>query len=71
MWTRLFVQSLDGEARKWFRELATSSITEIDALDATFLRHWGDRIDYHYYINEFGALKRKNGESLSDFQEVE
>ena len=67
MWTRLFVQSLDGEARKWFRELPTGSITKIDTLDATLLIHWGDRRDYLYCINEFGALKIKNNESLLDF----
>ena len=67
VWTRLFVQSLDGEARKWFSELPVGSITGIDALYASFLRHWGDRRDYLYYITEFGALKLKNGESLSYF----
>ena len=67
VWTRLFVQSLDGEARKWFRELPTSSIAGIDALDVAFLRHWRDRRDCFYYIIEFGELKGKNGESLSDF----
>ena len=64
MWIRLFVQRLDGEDRKWFKELPMGSIIEIDALDATFLRHWGDRRDYLYYITGFGALKRNDGESL-------
>jgi hypothetical protein len=59
VWMRLFVQSLDGEARKWFRSLPPNSIVGIDALDDTFLRHWGDKKDYLYYITEFGALKRK------------
>jgi hypothetical protein len=36
-------------------------------LDEAFIKQWGDRIDYLYYITEFGALKRKNGESISDF----
>jgi hypothetical protein len=67
VWMRLFVQSLDGEARKWFRSLPPNSIVDIDALDDTFLRHWGDKKDYLYYITEFGALKRKQGESISDF----
>jgi hypothetical protein len=67
VWMRLFVQSLDGEARKWFRSLPPNSIVDIDALDDTFLRHWGDKKDYLYYITEFGALKRKQGESVSDF----
>jgi hypothetical protein len=39
VWMRLFVQSLDGEVRKWFRSLPPNSIVDIDALDDTFLRH--------------------------------
>ena len=67
VWTRLFVQSLDGEAHKWFRSLSTRSTTGIEALDEIFLKQWGDRIDYLYYITKFWALKRKKGESLADF----
>jgi hypothetical protein len=39
----------------------------IEALDEAFLRHWGDKKDFLYYITEFGSLKRKEGESVSDF----
>jgi hypothetical protein len=67
VWMRVFVQSLDGEARKWFRSLAPGSIVGIEALDDAFLRHWGDKKDFLYYITEFGALKRKEGESMSYF----
>jgi hypothetical protein len=64
---RVFIQSLFGEARKWFRGLAPGSITGIDALDESFLRHWGDKKDFLYYISEFGSLKRKEGEFVSYF----
>jgi hypothetical protein len=67
VWMRLFMQSLDGEARKWFISLPPNFIVDIDALDDTFLRHWGDNKDYLYYITEFGALKRKQGESIIRF----
>jgi hypothetical protein len=46
VWMRVFVQSLFGEARKWFRGLAPRSITGIEALDEAFLRHWGDKNDF-------------------------
>ena len=58
---------MDGEARKWFKDLPTSSIVGIEALDEAFLKQWGDQKDYLYYITEFGSLKRKEGESLIDF----
>jgi len=67
VWMRVFVQSLDEEARKWFRELTPKSIADIEALDDVFLEHWGDKKDLLYYHTEFGNLKRENGESLSDF----
>ena len=67
VWMRLFVQSLDGEERKWFRSFSPNSIAGIEALDDTFLRHRGDKKEFLYYITEFGALKRKQGESIPDF----
>jgi hypothetical protein len=33
VWMRVFVQSLDGEVRKWFRGLTLGSITGIEDLD--------------------------------------
>jgi hypothetical protein len=39
VWMRLFVQSLNGEARKWFRSLPPNSIADIVALDDAFLEH--------------------------------
>ena len=67
VWMRIFVQSLDGEARKWFKTLPAASIGDITALDDAFLKYWGDRKDYLHYITEFGNIKRKMGESVSDF----
>jgi hypothetical protein len=43
VWMRFFVQSLDGEVRKWFHGLAPDSIKGIDALDETFLKQWGGK----------------------------
>ena len=67
VWTRLFVQSLDGQARKWFKELPVGLVASIEALDDIFLKHWGERRDHPYYITEFINLKRENGESVSNF----
>jgi ribonuclease HI len=67
VWTRIFVQSLDGQARKWFKELPANSVAGIEQLDEVFLKHWGERRDLLYYITEFGNLRRENGESVSDF----
>jgi hypothetical protein len=63
---RVCVQNLDREARKWFKGLNPRSIVVIEALDDS-LEHWGDKKDFLCYIKEFGSLKRKEGESISDF----
>lgn len=39
VWMRVFVQSLNGEARKWFKELPPRYIADIEALDDVFLKH--------------------------------
>jgi hypothetical protein len=67
VWMRVFVQSLDGEVRKWFRGLAPGSIAGIEALDSVFLRQWGDKRDYMYYMIEFGAMNKMGEYSVSDF----
>jgi hypothetical protein len=36
-------------------------------LDEAFIKQSGDGRDYLYYITDFGALKRKNGESIFYF----
>jgi hypothetical protein len=63
----VFVQSLDGEVRKWFRGLAPVSVAGIEDLDSVFLRQWVDRKDFMYYMTKFGSLKKMEGNSVSDF----
>jgi hypothetical protein len=58
---------LDGHARKWFKELHADSQAGIEQLDETFLKHWGDRRDFVYYITEFRNLRKQSSESVSDF----
>jgi hypothetical protein len=48
---------LDGEVRKLFHGVTPDSITCIEALDESFIKQWGDRRDYLYYISEFGTYQ--------------
>ena len=52
VWTMFFVQSLDGQARKWLKELPAKSAAGIEALDDIFLKHWQERRDHLYYISQ-------------------
>ena len=47
--------------------MAPNLITRIDELEDIFVKHWGDRKDYVYYLTEFGTLKKKADEYLADF----
>jgi hypothetical protein len=59
VWMRVFVQSLDGDARSWFKDFPPVYIDSINALDDSFLKHWGDKKYFLYYITEFRELKRE------------
>jgi hypothetical protein len=50
VWMRVFVQSLYGDARDWFKDLPPISIDEIAALDDSFLRHLGNKKDLLYFV---------------------
>jgi len=39
VWMRVFVQSLDGDARNWFKDFPPGSIDGIESLDDSFLRN--------------------------------
>jgi hypothetical protein len=47
--------------------LISSLIHTQGPTDEAFIKQWGYRRDYLYYITDFGALKRKNSESISGF----
>jgi hypothetical protein len=40
---RLFVQSLSGDVRKWFKSLLPMSIRDFTAFEMSFLDKWGEK----------------------------
>jgi hypothetical protein len=64
---RALVQSLDGDARDWLNDFPPGTIDDINSLGDSLLRHWGNKKYLLYYITEFGALKREEVESISNF----
>jgi hypothetical protein len=67
VYSRLFVQTFEGQVRAWFRSLPTGSILSYDALEDAFLRQWGERKYHLYYLTEFGSLKKKKLETIMEF----
>ena len=54
---RLFVQSLDGEAWKWFKSLANHTVKTWEEMENFFTLKWGEKRDHGYVLTEFNALK--------------
>jgi hypothetical protein len=67
VYSRLLVQNFEGQVRTWFRGLLVGSIASYDALEPAFLRQWGEKKDHLYYLTKFGALRKKNSESVLEF----
>jgi hypothetical protein len=62
VWMRVFVQSHDGEVRKWFRGLTPGSITGIEALDDVFLRQaMGGQKRFYVLYHRVQITKEKGG----------
>lgn len=64
---RLFVQSLDGEARKWFKELPNNSIPTWEEMERLFIQRRGEKRDHGYSLTNFNAIKKKPDESVVEF----
>jgi hypothetical protein len=67
VYSRLLVQTFEGQVQTWFQSLPAASILSYDALEDAFLRQWGERKDHLYYLTEFGSLKKKNSETVMEF----
>jgi hypothetical protein len=67
VYSRLLVQTFEGQVRTWFRGLPADSIGSYDELESAFIRQWGERKDHLYYLTEFGALRKKNSETVLEF----
>jgi hypothetical protein len=70
VYTRMLVQTFEGEVRNWFRGLPVGSIPSYNDLETSFIRQWGEKKDHIYYLTEFGALKNKTPESILEFIQI-
>jgi len=64
---RLFVQSLDGEARKWFKSLPNAFIATWEKLKNSFTQKWGEKRNHEYVLIEFNAIRKNPKEDISEF----
>lgn len=64
---KIFVQSLTGDVRIWFRALAANSIANLDALYQTFLNIWEKKKDPLHILSEYNTIKRGPQETVLDY----
>jgi hypothetical protein len=43
VYSRLLVQTFEGQVRTWFRALATGSLRSYEELENAFIKQWGER----------------------------
>lgn len=64
---RLFVESLAGERKKWFRNLQPISINDFPQFERAFLARWEDKRNPLQILSQYNSLKRVPKESISYF----
>ena len=62
---RLFIQSLDREARKWFKYISNNTITTWEEMENLFTLKWGEKRDHGYVLIEFNSLKKIQNEDVT------
>jgi hypothetical protein len=61
---RAFSQSLQGDAKSWFRHLQPQSIISWNELREAFCRFWGERKSWNLLLPEFYSMRRMKVETI-------
>jgi hypothetical protein len=64
---RLFIQSLTGDVKKWFKALPTASIPDLVAFQRSFLDIWEVKKNPLQILSEYENIKRNQGETVMDY----
>jgi hypothetical protein len=64
---RLFMQSLSGEVRKWFKALPGASIQDFVAFEMSFITIWGDKKNPLQLLTQYNNMKRALEEMVQEF----
>lgn len=64
---KIFVQSLTGEVRTWFRSLAANSIPDPGSLYQSFLSRWEKKKDPLHILTEYDTIRRGPQETVLDY----
>lgn len=64
---RIFVQSLTGDVRTWFRSLNVNTITTPDELYQAFTSRWEKKKDPLHLLGEYDTIKRGPQETVLEY----
>jgi len=64
---KIFVQSLIGDVRIWFRALPANSIANPDALYQSFLNRWEKKKDPMHILSEYDTIRKGPQEIVLDY----
>jgi hypothetical protein len=64
---RMFVSTLEGEARTWYKSLPDASIDGWDSFQEKFIERWANKLDNSSLINAFTHFKKNGDETVTDF----
>jgi len=64
---KIFVQSLTGDVRTWFRSLQANSIGDPEALYQTFITRWEKKKDPLHILSEYNTIKRGPQETVLEY----
>lgn len=64
---KIFVQSLTGDVRPWFRALPMKFIADPEALYQTFINRWEKKKDPLHILSEYDTIKRGPQQAILDY----
>jgi hypothetical protein len=64
---RMFVSTLEGEARTWYKSLPDASIDGWDSFQENFTERWANKPNNSSLINVFTHIKKNGDETIIDF----
>ena len=64
---KVFVQSLTGHVKTWFRALPANSINDPQDLYQSFLNRWEKKKDSFHILSEYEKLRKCTQETVQDY----
>ena len=64
---KIFIQSLTGDVRTWFRAIPANNINDLQALYIAFLNRWEKKKDPLQILSEYENLKRGTQKTVQDY----